>query len=393
MNILERISEITQRWFLSEEALFSVFCTHRVVENRQMECPARVGKGAIEVNPILCRDMSDKELEERLRIEMIRILLKHPYERQPEGCCTTARALGSNCVLGDAYKWQRVKMERPADFKLPTGGHFEFYARRIQKLLPTPPSTPSDSPERGREVTDAYEGSSIGGVTIPPVRGARGALAENWEQDELYAAMVNEVIKSITSWGTLHGSLVEKIIASTRARIDYRKVLAGFRASILSQARRLTRMRPNRRSGFEAMGSRHDFTTRMIIGVDVSGSITSEDLSHFYTTINRFFQYGIQQIDVVQFDTQLDEVTTLSRASEHVKVKGRGGTCFQPFIDFVAAHPEYDGALIYTDGYAQQPTVPATMRTPLCWVLRSEEELKRHEQWMRQSGRVCVIEK
>lgn len=383
MNILERISEITQRWFLSEEALFTIFCTHRVVENRQMECPARVGKGALEVNPVICRDISDKELEERLRIEMIRILLKHPYERQPEGCSTMARALGSNCVLGDAYKWQHVEMEHPADFKLPAGGHFEFYARQLHRLLAQQEQEQSDN-------TDCYEG---GGGEGKERNKEMADVAENWQQDELYAALVNDAIKNITSWGTLHGSLVEKIIASTRARIDYRKVLAGFRATVLAQARRLTRMRPNRRSGFEAMGSRHDFTTRLIIGVDVSGSITSEDLSHFYTTINRFFQYGIKEIDVVQFDTQLGEVTTLSRAAESIKVKGRGGTCFQPFIDFVATHPEYDGALIYTDGYAQQPTIPVTMRTPLCWVLCSEEELQHHEQWMSQSGRVCVIEK
>lgn len=383
MNILERISEITQRWFLSEEALFTIFCTHRVVENRQMECPARVGKGALEVNPVLCRNISDKELEERLRIEMIRILLKHPYERQPEGCSTTARALGSNCVLGDAYKWQYGEMEHPADFKLPPKGHFEFYARQLQRLLVQQEQEQSDN-------TDCYEG---GGCEGKERNKEMADVAENWQQDELYAALVNDAIKNITSWGTLHGSLVEKIIASTRARIDYRKVLAGFRATVISQARSLTRMRPNRRSGFEAMGSRHDFTTRLIIGVDVSGSITSEDLSHFYTTINRFFQYGIKEIDVVQFDTQLGEVTTLSRAAEKINIKGRGGTCFQPFIDFVAAHPEYDGALIYTDGYALQPSIPATMRTPLCWILRSEEELQRHEQWMSQSGRVCVIEK
>jgi len=98
------------------------------------------------------------------------------------------------------------------------------------------------------------------------------------------------------------------------------------------------------------------------------------------------------QIDVVQFDTKLGEVQTLLKASENIKVKGRGGTCFQPFIDFVAKHPEYDGALIYTDGYASKPTIPATMRTPLCWALRSEKEFKEHEDRMRQSGRVCVIE-
>ena len=126
----ERIARITERWFLSEEPLFSAFCTHRVAENREMACYARVGKGVIEVNPDLCKDISDKELEERLRVEVIRILLKHPYDRQPDGCCNTARALGSNCVIGDSYRLQKIEMEKPADFEMPSNQHFEYYARK-----------------------------------------------------------------------------------------------------------------------------------------------------------------------------------------------------------------------------------------------------------------------
>ena len=377
--MLERISNITQRWFLSEEALFMIFCTHRLAENSSMKCPVRVGKGVIEVNPDLCADMTDKELEERLRVEVIRILLKHPYDRQPDGCSNTARALGSNCVIGDNYTLLRMDIEHPEDFRLPKNGHYEFYARYIQKWLQS---------QSGDDESDEGDNGNNGNKNNPETED----LARNWQQDELMAAQINESIRDVKSWGSLPGSLVEQIIASTKARIDYRKVLAGFRASIISQARRLTRMRPNRRSGFDAMGSRYDFTTSMIIGVDVSGSIEKEDLQNFYTTINRFFQYGIQQIDVVQFDTQLGEVTTITKAAEDIKITGRGGTDFQPFIDFVARNPQYDGAIIYTDGFASQPTIPATMHTPLCWILRSEEELKEHEKWMRESGKVCVIE-
>ena len=364
----ERIAKITERWFLSEEPLFSVFCTHRVVENREMKCCARVGKGLVEVNPVLCEDLSDRELEERLRVEVIRILLKHPYDRQPDGCSATARALGSNCVITDSYYLHHIEMDNPQDFQLPSHQHFEYYARRIQQLLPQSQWGQDGEPDENSDI------------------------AANWQQDELMAAQVNEVIRNVKAWGSMPGGLVEQIIASTKARVDYRKILAGFRASILSEKRKLTRMRPNRRFGFDAMGSRYDFITRMIIGVDCSGSISSKDLKNFYSTINRFFKYGIKQIDVVQFDTQLGEVQTLLKASTNIKVTGRGGTCFQPFIDFVAKHPEYDGALIYTDGYAPQPKVPATMHTPLCWVLRSERELKEHETWMRQSGRLCIIE-
>jgi len=296
-----------------------------------------------------------------------------------------ARALGSNCVVGDSYRLQKVKMEKPSDFKLPSSGHFEYYARCIQKLLQKSGLGQSDEDPEGNGQQQGEGGEGGFGKE-------HADIAANWQQDDLMTAQVNEIIRDVKSWGSLPGHLVEDIIASTKARVDYRKILAGFRASILSEKRKLTRMRPNRRSGFDAMGSRYDFTTRMIIGVDCSGSITKEDLKNFYSTINRFFQYGIQQIDVVQFDTELGEVQTLLKASENIKVTGRGGTCFQPFINFVAKHPEYDGALIYTDGYAAQPTIPANMHTPLCWVLRSENELKKHESWMRQSGRVCVIE-
>ena len=308
--MLERVSRITERWFLSEEALFSVFCTHRVAENRGMKCHARVGKGVIEVNPDLCADICDKELEERLRVEVIRILLKHPYERQPDGCCITARALGSNCVIGDSYRLQKVEMEEPADFNLPPKGHFEFYARCIQKLLQTIDGQ-SQSDEYSEDCfQDQGEGSDGGfGKEYTDI-------AANWQQDELMAAQVNEVIRDVNSWGSLPGHLVDEIIASTKARVDYRKILAGFRATILSEKRKLTRMRPNRRSGFDAMGNRYDFKTRLIMGVDSSGSISNDDLRNFYSTINRFFQYGIQQIDVVQFDTELGEVQTLLKASE-----------------------------------------------------------------------------
>ena len=106
-----------------------------------MNCPVRVGKGLIEVNPIQINDLSDKALEERLRVEVIRILLKHPYERQPDGCSPVARALGSNCVISESYRLQHIKMKQPVDFALPSKQHFEYYARSIQKLLPKTPQS------------------------------------------------------------------------------------------------------------------------------------------------------------------------------------------------------------------------------------------------------------
>ena len=203
---------------------------------------------------------------------------------------------------------------------------------------------------------------------------------------------IRQAVEQITSWGSLPGDLVEKIQAALKPKLDYRKVLSGFRSSILCSKRRLTRMRPNRRSGFQYMGSIRQLRTNYLVAVDVSGSISDDDLKFFFSTINRFFKYGVEKIDALTFDTSLGEPVTLTRAKAEFKVKGRGGTCFQPVVDYMAEHGEYDGLIIFTDGYAPKPEVPARLKGRLLWILRSEKEFSEHRKWMSESGRVCFIE-
>ena len=80
-------------------------------------------------------------------------------------------------------------------------------------------------------------------------------------------------------------------------------------------------MKPNRRYGFQYMGSRYDFTTRLLFAVDVSGSMSSQDLALGFSVINRFFKYGIEAIDVIQFDTEIKgDPVSLKRGRRAVEV-------------------------------------------------------------------------
>ena len=116
------------------------------------------------------------------------------------------------------------------------------------------------------------------------------------------------------------------------------------------------------------------------------------DLKFFFSTINRFFKYGVEKIDALTFDTSMREPVTLMRAKAEFKVKGRGGTNFQPVVNFMAEHSEYDGLIIFTDGYAPKPMVPARLKGRLLWILRREKEYNEHCKWMKESGRACFIE-
>lgn len=409
----ERIEKINMDWFLMEPALFKVLCSHQVVANTDMRCPLRSGGRRIEYNPALCKEVSDDALHELFKAECIRILLKHPYTRQPEGCCAEAITRGSNCVVSDNYKMKFIKLDTPKDFEQEKGMHFEYYAKAIQELVQGNDNdtlrydddngnAEQDQQGNGQQNNSDANGEQGQQSDSQQAGGEQGDQAKSdasalWKEDPMTAAEVNEMIKVMeasNNWGSLGGSLVGQIVASTKVKIDYRKVMQSFRAEVLSSKRHLTRMRPNRRSGFENFGSVYSLTSRLLVAVDVSGSTTDEMVSNFFGIINKFFKYGIEEIDVIQFDADIKgEPMTLKKAKRGgIGITGRGGTCFQPVIDYCAQRKHYyQGLIILTDGYASEPTLPDFFNTPVLWVLPSESEYEVHKDWMLKSGKSCFI--
>ena len=371
----ERYTHILERWFITEPPLFSVLCLHELVQNAQMSCPLRSGRKKLEYNPDIVREMSDDGLEEALRAEAVRLLLKHPYERRPEGCSQKAMGLGSNLVVGDNYKHPRFRIETPDDFGLKTGMSYEWYARMVEQQNESGGQGGDDGDDDGQQsMSDKHRD-----------------LAELWDEDELTVQMINEVINTTKSWGSLGGNFAELLQASVKAKINWRNIFAGFRASIISSKRKLTRMKPNRRTGFDNMGSVRRFDTKLLVAVDVSGSISTESLKYFYGVINSAFRYGFESIDVIQFDCGVRAVHNLKKVIKDVAIVGRGGTSFQEPIDY--AHENgYDGLVVLTDGYAPEPTIPDGFKTGILWVCENESCLKQHKKWMEKTGRACVMQ-
>ena len=365
----ERFEKIIERWFVQEPALFVVLCSHELVPNDMIKCPVRSGSGRVEYNPAFVQEMSDRALEEALKTEAIRILLKHPYERKPEGCSLQAISIGSTLVIGDNYPVTSLRVSAPKDYDLPSGREYEWYAMTLQDIIGAEAGGASGQDEGNADTTSSGNPSSD---KDKDYRFSESAESDSdhaalWEEDELTVQMINGIIRNCNSWGSVPGNLVELIKASTVSKINWRNILGGFRSSILSSKRRLTRMRPNRRTGFQNMGSTRRFTTKILVAVDVSGSVTSGTLSRFYGIVNSAFRYGIERIDVLQFDYGVRGVVSIERAIKDIPVLGRGGTSFTEPIRY--AHDKgYDGMLILTDGYAPPPSVPDGMTCKIMWV-------------------------
>src|SRR5262249_20588386 len=126
--------------------------------------------------------------------------------------------------------------------------------------------------------------------------------------------------------------------------------------------------------------------------VDVSGSMSSQDLARGFSVVNRFFKYGIESIDVILFDTEIKGTPlTLKRARRTVEVTGRGGTSFAPVITFLDEHRGYDGAILFTDGYAPVPTRPKNRHTRLFWLFTREETYQSQHEGLRPVGRAAYL--
>lgn len=388
--MVRRIEKILERWFILEPPLFQVLCLHELAADDSITCPMRSGRRRLEYNPELIGKMSDAALEETMKLEAVRILLKHPYERYPDGCCLVAAALGSNVTVGDNYVFSHIKVEKPADFSLDKGQNYEWYARKIQELM-RPEEAGDESYEDSRDDDEAEgeekDGEGQEAQSAKPLQD----LAELWDEDEMMACQINGVIESTKDWGTMPGSIVQMLKASLKAKIDWRKVLSGFRASILSSERKLTRMRPNRRTGFANMGSIRKFNTRLLVAVDVSGSVSDKSLADFYGVVNSAFRYGFESVDVLQFDCGVRSVISLNRAVKDFSVFGRGGTSFQEPVDY--AHENgYEGLVILTDGYARKPEIPDGMTAKILWVCVDRESYDENKEWMQKTGRVCMMQ-
>ena len=386
--ISQILQQLSDDWFLKEPALFALYCQQQLEENARMDCPVRCGQGRIEYNPLILAHKNFAETEQLMRIELIRLYLKHPYEREPEGCSREAMSIGSDITIADGYctlHKEKLPLQEPGYYHLPMGMYYEWYAKEIQRQ--NQQDNQPDSSSDNNTATSSSSSQDNGNNE----KKAASEHASLWREDSLQRQRINDLIDRTTDWGTLPADVVERIKASTKARINNRLIWQGFRSAILNSRRKLTRMRPNRRTGFIQMGNTRQFNTRLLVAIDVSGSITSATLEDFYSAINRLFHYGIAQIDTCQFDADLGPIETMERASREIIVTGRGGTNFQPIFDYISEHPEYDGLILLTDGQAPPPSVSNRIHTHILWVCHDKAAYEAYHDWMEQSGRCCFL--
>ena len=417
MTCENRLKTIIKNWFISEPLLFSIITTHHLVMNDGLSVAMRTGRMCIEFSNLLCSELSDTELTDFLKIETYRILLKHPYARQPYKANPTALQLASDVVIAKFFvppsgiesagivylksqAWRFSTLDYPLGKRWSDTDELKFFQRNLQidrntGLLKTVDDLTFEQWYKWllfliRETSAGGGEASGAGALSDYDLSAINESAELWQEDESAQNQIDDKIKKAeieNGWGETGGNLVRTLQEQTDFSFDYRRALTKFRANIVSVNRRLTRMKPSRRYGFSAMGSRYERKADILIAVDVSGSITDESFTRFYHAIkNFFFLKIIENIDLIFFDVNLKNTSPIkfSKNLKLAEIQGRGGTNFQPPIDyFLENRSRYSGMIIFTDGEGEVPKMTGgSGNASILWILDSRFAYEKSRWWI-----------
>lgn len=417
MTCENRLKTIIKNWFISEPLLFSIITTHHLVMNDGLTVAMRTGRMCIEFSNLLCSELSDTELTDFLKIETYRILLKHPYARQPYKANPTALQLASDVVIAKFFvppsgiesagivylksqAWRFSTLDYPLGKRWSDTDELKFFQRNLQidrntGLLKTVDDLTFEQWYKWllfliRETSAGGGEASGAGALSDYDLSAITESAELWQEDESAQNQIDDKIKKAeieNGWGETGGNLVRTLQEQTDFSFDYRRALTKFRANIVSVNRRLTRMKPSRRYGFSAMGSRYERKADILIAVDVSGSITDESFTRFYHAIkNFFFLKIIENIDLIFFDVNLKNTSPIkfSKNLNLAEIQGRGGTNFQPPIDyFLENRSRYSGMIIFTDGEGEVPKMTGgSGNASILWILDSRLAYEKSRWWI-----------
>lgn len=176
------------------------------------------------------------------------------------------------------------------------------------------------------------------------------------------------------SYGSIPGELaelIERLFNPEPPKFDWKGYLRRFAGGGTKIYTKKLRRKLNKRyednPGLKIKPKRH-----VLVGIDTSGSVSSEELEEFFGEIDHIYKTG-SDITIIQCDTNIGSIKPYKRGA-HLKIVGRGGTDFTPVVDHFNKHVRKYSCLIYlTDGEAPSPRNPPRGRT--LWVMSSESNL------------------
>lgn len=193
---------------------------------------------------------------------------------------------------------------------------------------------------------------------------------------ELLESGVKNAQKS-AKWGTIPSEIQSVLEKMLRNVLDWKAILRMFLGRTRSIERVSTMKRLNKRLPYMMPGAKRSTIANVLCAIDQSGSVSDEDVQRFLAETFAASKEG--QIDIVNFDTEIDEKSFQSvRNGQNFKWQRTrcGGTDFnavQNYLNNSKNRGKYSACIIMTDGYA--PKMGAVVGTKIMWIITENGDI------------------
>jgi predicted metal-dependent peptidase len=197
---------------------------------------------------------------------------------------------------------------------------------------------------------------------------AEKKLIEKQIQKVLADAKEQTIKKRGNVPGEIEGVIIiEEIV---KPKFDWRSYVRRFSGTSTKVFTKKIRRKENRRYD-ENPGLKIKMKQHMLLAIDTSGSVSDTELTEFMNEIHHIYKAGVD-ITIVQCDTSINSIEEYKGKNE-LNVKGRGGTEFDPVLDYYNANQKKYTSLVYfTDGECYTSVKP---KGRILWVLSERSSM------------------
>lgn len=181
--------------------------------------------------------------------------------------------------------------------------------------------------------------------------------------------------QTLKAHGQLPGGIQEiynRITKLEEAKFNWKAYLRQFVNGSIRSTMKSSRKKINRRLEKENIpGKKYLRKINMLVGIDTSASVSSSELKEFMNEIHHIYKNGAE-VTVMQCDTRINSIDKF-KPNLDIEIKGRGGTEFDPVIEYYNKNRNTHTCLVYfTDGECNCNVKP---QGKMLWVMSSRSQI------------------
>jgi predicted metal-dependent peptidase len=233
-----------------------------------------------------------------------------------------------------------------------------------------------------KQAQNAEKSKLLQAITNAMQEGKKFSWSHQWEDmPETDRSHIEKQVEYLTkkvfeealekNTGNLPGYLRDFVLNIYKKRkpvLDWRAVVRQFKAYCDKIYLKKSRRKLNPKFPYSP-GNRIRFNKAILVAIDTSGSVSSEELNDFFNEIIKIADAG-SEVHIIECDAKIGRVYRFDKHNIDTKITGGGGTMASPVIEYYHKERKFNGLIYFTDGgIFDSPSIEE--RKPVLWIVSS----------------------